>query len=62
MQLDGFHCLPSVGPVAAQRMKSKLSTGKGASNTNEKYLIPQYCTPVTVKYNAVIAVQRFIKE
>ena len=51
-----IHVLPEVGPVAAQTMNKPLTSGRGACRVTNMYVVPQYCTPVTVKYSAAIAV------
>ena len=47
--------LPEVGPVAAQTMNKPLTSGRGACRVTNMYVVPQYCTPVTVKYSAAMA-------
>ena len=44
--------------MAAQTMNNPLTSGRGACSVTNIYVVPQYCTPVTVKYSAAIAVSR----
>ena len=46
---------PRVGPVAAHRIKRPFTKARGACSVTSMYEVPQYCTPVTVKYSAAIA-------
>lgn len=45
--------------VAAHKMKRALTSGKGALRATVRYLVPQNCTPVTVKYSAVLTPNRY---